>query len=90
MKTFPVHSHEDHPSQKRERIPWDFIKQFEKTVKDNHGQKSLERLAKRGGLSYLELYHAIKGLRLNFVSDIKAVVEFVDKTIDEFESKLNA
>jgi hypothetical protein len=44
-------------------IPWEFAKQYEKEIQNNHGQ-TLEELDRRGGLSELEMLTAIDGDRL--------------------------
>lgn len=40
-------------------VPWSFVKKFENQADRNHSQ-SLETLARRGGLSWVELFYVVK------------------------------
>ncbi|WP_414451263.1 hypothetical protein AB4851_20610 [Burkholderia sp. 22PA0099] len=59
MKTFPIHMDSIAAAKKQHFasplvVPFDFVKRHEDQAMKNHGQ-TVERLAARGGLSWLEL-----------------------------------
>lgn len=57
-------------------VPWDFILPHERQAKNNHYQ-TLERLAQRGGLSWMEMLAVIKDVdfrRINPKADHKGHV----------------
>lgn len=43
-----------------ERVPWSFVEKHAAQIHSNHYQ-TVEQLARRGGLSWHELYHAARG-----------------------------
>lgn len=43
----------------KEYVPWEFLESHENQAYENHGQ-SFEQLARRGGLSWTEIYYIIK------------------------------
>jgi len=56
---------------KEGEVPWDFVAPHEAQAKRNHDQ-SLERLAERGGLSWLELYAVLTGRRFWDIRSLSA------------------
>ena len=91
MKQFPVLS-SDQAMGRRSDIPWDFIETFRKRVEYNHSQ-TLEVLAKRGGLSFYEIYASATDSSLSNPSIVKLngdnhtdqVVSLVNELISNFE-----
>lgn len=62
MKLFPIHSG---VKNKLEAIPWEMLAPHEAQAFRNHDQ-TLNELAQRGGLSYVEALCAMKNSRLPF------------------------
>lgn len=54
----------------KDYIPYENMEPYESQIIDNHGQ-SLEQLARRGGLTYVELYYAMLGKRVSYKSGME-------------------
>lgn len=82
-KAFPI-LHNCHYKGEDEAIPWEVIEPHENQAYENHGQ-SLEQLAKRGGLSWREIYAIINDKEFDYgnehVTDYykRAVLDAVEK-----------
>lgn len=66
QQEFPVltqHGHR-HVESRGETVPWLWVEQFTKRIKDNHGNQSLTRLAARGGMDWYELDAAMRDIPL--------------------------
>lgn len=64
-------------------VPWDFVEQYERTVKCNHDQ-TLEELARRGGLAPSELMAAITNRRAWWKEPEEKAVVALKATVDAF------
>lgn len=63
MSDFPIlQSARKHLPTLPSGVPWEFVAQFEKQAQSNHSQ-TLNRLAERGGLSWMELADVVEGKR---------------------------
>lgn len=81
-RTFPIIS-------TGHRVPYAFVEQFARRLDHNHSQ-SVNRLAERGGLSWVELYFAMTSKPIPWASQINRQFPFeeqVRKAIAEWESK---
>lgn len=64
IKRFPIMYVNDRRQTLKHHVPWDFADEvLRKQAERNHGQ-TLERLAERGGLSYMEACLAMMGIGL--------------------------
>lgn len=82
-KQFPV-LHRSHREGESEYVPWEILEPHEAQVRANHMQ-SLEKLARRGGLSWREIYAVINDKEFDYGSNRtsnyykRAVLDAVEK-----------
>lgn len=69
-KQFPV-LHSSYREGESEYIPWEILEPHEAQAYANHGQ-SLEKLARRGGLSWREIYAVINDKEFDYGSKLTA------------------
>lgn len=82
MRTFPIlHGH-------GRTIPYDLVKQHERQVVINHSNQTLDRIAERGGLDWVELYCVLNDLPHNKNIPLALAVEYVLTKINEFVEKI--
>lgn len=63
-KQFPI-LHSSHREGEAEFIPWEILEPHENQAHENHDQ-SLEQLARRGGLSWREVYAVLMDKRFDY------------------------
>lgn len=80
MKEFPIMA-----GKGREYIPYDVIKPHEEQALKNHCGQTLERLAKRGGLSWTEAYAVLTDSKIPHGKDYISE-EFYEKKVKEIVS----
>lgn len=85
MRQFPVLRSRHHEGGV-EFIPWEIIEPHEKQAYANHGQ-SLEQLARRGGLSWRELYAVITDKEFNYGS--KHTADYYRRAVLDAVEKFN-
>lgn len=61
--TFPVHSQDARVTPQPHCVPWLWLARFEEQAKRNHDGQDLAELARRGGLTWLELLAIGLGVR---------------------------
>jgi hypothetical protein len=61
-------------------IPWTLIERHERQARENHYQ-SLDGLARRGGLSLIELYAVLNDRRYDRFVTLETAVDFVRRAI---------
>lgn len=72
---FPVHSQDARVTSPPHGVPWLWIARFEEQAKRNHDGQDLAELARRGGLSWLELLAIALGVRALRISLAPAVAQ---------------
>lgn len=70
MRQFPVHSDDRRKTPAPHSVPWAWIQQFERQAIENHDQ-SLEKLASRGGLAWIEIVMIMRSRKLRQMDALK-------------------
>lgn len=84
-KSFPVLQSYRYTGEK-EYVPWKFLEPHENQAYENHGQ-SFEQLARRGGLSWRELYAVITDKEFDYGS--KRTADYYRRAVLDAVEKFN-
>lgn len=80
MKEFPIMKNKG-----KEYIPYDVIKPHEEQALKNHCGQTLDRLAERGGLSWVEAYAVLTDSKFPSIKEYISE-EFYEKKVKEIVS----